>query len=53
MSNSVRSYRTLLLFYPRSFRREYGDHMVAVFEDMLRDDAAPRVWWRVSRDAAT
>jgi len=53
MSGSERAYRTLLLLYPRSFRREYGDHMVAVFEDMQRDGAAARVWWRVVVDAAT
>jgi hypothetical protein len=53
MSGSVRAYRTLLLLYPPSFRREYGDHMVAVFEDMLRDANTSRVWGRVVVDAVT
>ena len=53
MSTSVRAYRTLLWLYPPSFRREYGDHMVAAFEEMLRDDPAARVWGRVVVDAAT
>jgi hypothetical protein len=52
MRRSVRAYRTLLWLYPPSFRREYGDHMVAVFEDMLRDDPAAHVWSRVVVDAA-
>ena len=53
MRPGVRAYRTLLWLYPPAFRHEYGDHMVAVFEDMLRDGAAGRVWWRVVVDAAT
>jgi hypothetical protein len=53
MRHSVRAYRTLLWLYPPSFRHEYGDHMVAAFEDLLCDNGAPRVWWRVVVDAAT
>jgi hypothetical protein len=53
MRPSVRAYRTLLWLYPPAFRHEYGDHMVAVFEEMLRDDPAARVWGRVAVDVAT
>ncbi len=50
---STRVYRTLLLLYPSSFRRAYGDDMVAVFEDMQRDRSVPALWWRVLIDGFT
>lgn len=48
-----RVYRTLLLLYPSSFRREYGEDMVAVFEEMQRDRSPVALWWRVLIDAFT
>lgn len=37
---SARIYRWLLVAYPRTFRREYGAHMVQVFRDCCREAAA-------------
>lgn len=45
-----RVYRALLLFYPRSFRREFGDLMSQAFCDRLRDRGAPRTWALVGVD---
>lgn len=46
----MRIYRALLHLYPRRFRREYGDDMVALLEDQLRDEPALRVVGRTARD---
>jgi hypothetical protein len=35
-----RIFRALLLLHPRSFRREYGAHMLQVYRDARRDDVA-------------
>lgn len=53
MTVSVRVYRGVLRLYPRRFRQTYGGDMVFIFEEMLRDKPAARVWWRVTVDAAT
>jgi hypothetical protein len=45
-------YRRLLLLYPASFRREYGEPMVHVFCDRLRDEPAMRAWRRTLGDLA-
>jgi hypothetical protein len=52
-------YRRLLRLYPASFRRHYGESMVQLFCDQLRDEAqhrsraaATRVWWQTLRDLA-
>ena len=37
MARAAGVYRALLLLYPSDFRREYGDDMVFLFEDMVRD----------------
>jgi hypothetical protein len=37
MARAAGLYRALLLLYPTDFRREYGDDMVFLFEDMIRD----------------
>ena len=54
LSASLRLYTLLLLIYPRSFRREYGELMIQLFRDMMRDGIRQRgglgaieVWWRV------
>jgi hypothetical protein len=52
-SRSVRWYRRLLWLYPKHFRNEYGDDMVIVFEEMLRDLPRGRVWLRTLRDATS
>jgi hypothetical protein len=39
-----RAYRVLVHLYPRQFRDEYGDDMVALFRDQCRDEPA----WSVS-----
>ncbi len=45
----IRLYRAILLLYPASFRREYGDEMVAAFAEAY-DAASPlsRLWLVVS-----
>lgn len=54
MSDGV--YRALLVAYPREFRREYGEHMVQGFRDLLRDErhrgfaALAAFWVRVVLD---
>ena len=52
-------YRRLLWLYPASFRRDYGQAMVQVFCDRLRDEAhhrpraaAMRAWLHTLRDLA-
>lgn len=42
-------YRTLLLLYPRRFRRAYAEPMAQVFADCVRDRGA-RVWLRTVPD---
>jgi hypothetical protein len=46
---SLRLYRALLVAYPRSFRRAYGDPMAQLFGDRLRDVGA-RAWLRTIPD---
>ena len=45
-------YRTLLLLYPRRFRREYGALMVQLHRDQRRDRGM-RAWLTTSRDLFT
>jgi len=54
LSASLRLYTLLLLIYPRSFRREYGELTIQLFRDLMRDGIRQRgclgaieVWWRV------
>ena len=54
LSASLRLYTLLLLIYPRSFRREYGELMIQLFCDLMRDGIRQggylgviKVWWRV------
>src|SRR5262245_29393902 len=44
-----RVYRTLLLLYPRRFRREYASPMVQLFRDQ-RCDRGRRAWFTTVRD---
>jgi lysylphosphatidylglycerol synthetase-like protein (DUF2156 family) len=51
--NTLRSigvYRHLSALYPKSFRAEYGDDLVATFTEHLRDERAARVWLSTIRD---
>ncbi|HVL89496.1 MAG TPA: hypothetical protein VM841_04590 [Actinomycetota bacterium] len=49
--SAPRWYRAVLLLYPRTFRREYGDEMVAVLEDMMAGGArGPGLVTRIVRD---
>jgi hypothetical protein len=48
----LRAYRVLLHLYPRRFRREYGDDMVLLLEDQLRDEGTARVLGRAVLDLA-
>ena len=48
----VRAYRLLLRAYPSSFRTEYGDDMVALLQDQLRDEPTWRVAGRTAVDLA-
>ncbi|HEY7851066.1 MAG TPA: Clp protease N-terminal domain-containing protein, partial [Ktedonobacterales bacterium] len=57
---SVRLYRALLWLYPPSLRRAYGDDMLQLFRDTLRDDIARsgppgalRAWGVTLADLAT
>jgi len=56
LSRTLRRYQMLLVLYPRSFREEYGEQMVQVFEDLAVSthrggDAVRRdLWGRVLRD---
>lgn len=44
------AYRLALHLYPRAFRREYGDDMVALFESQRRDEGTLRVVGRTAVD---
>jgi len=46
----VRLYRAALHLYPRRFRREYGDDMLALLADQLRDESSLRVVGRTALD---
>jgi hypothetical protein len=46
----MRLYRAALRCYPRAFRQEYGDDMVALLEVQLRDEHAVRVLGRAVLD---
>lgn len=48
----MRAYRLLLHLYPRSFRNEYGDDMVALLRHQLRDEHVARVAARTAVDLA-
>lgn len=54
MSDAIvaRVYRALLRSYPATFRAEYGDDMVRLLEDQLRDEAMPIVVARALADLA-
>jgi hypothetical protein len=47
---SVAVYRYLSALYPKAFRAEYHDDLVATFTEQLRDDSATRVWLSTIRD---
>ena len=54
LSASLRLYTLLLLISRGSFRREYGELMVQLFRDLMRDGIRQRgclgvikIWWRV------
>jgi hypothetical protein len=51
-----RVYALLLLLYPASFRREYGDSMLQLFEDQRRaargSGGYAMLWWKTLRDLA-
>jgi hypothetical protein len=45
-----RIYRGALRCYPASFRRRYGDDLVAAFEDLCADRGISVAWWRTMVD---
>ena len=47
---SVALYRRLSALYPKSFRREYGDDLDAMFAEQLREDGVARVWLSAIHD---
>jgi hypothetical protein len=49
-SGSARVYRQLLGLYPRAFRDEYGDDLVALFEEQCREERPARVYARTALD---
>ena len=48
----VAAYRHTIRLYPRSFRDEFGDDLVQLFEDQLADEPAVRVVTRTVLDLA-
>ena len=52
MDGGAHCYRVLLVVYSRSFRREFGTDLVAVFNDLRRDRGAWHAWRRCLGDAA-
>lgn len=56
MRGQERLYRVLLLAHPRSHRREYGEEMVQLMRDRIRDDGGGLrtllVWWWLLGDLA-
>ena len=49
---STRMYSLVLLMYPHSFRREYGDEMRLAYRDLRSDQPRRKVFTRIVRDAA-
>lgn len=48
-----RIYRAMLALQPRAFRREYGELMLQLFTDQMRDAPSPmRVWRATAKDLA-
>jgi hypothetical protein len=47
---SIAVYRHLAALYPKAFRAEYGDDLVATFTEQIRDDSATHVWLSTVRD---
>ncbi len=50
---SVALYRFLSVLYPKSFRDEYHEDLVATFSEQLRDQQAARVWVSAISDLVT
>lgn len=50
MRPATRVYRAATRLYPRAFREEYGDDLVALFEEQTRDEPAARVAGRAVLD---
>jgi hypothetical protein len=50
MTAVLGGYRRALRLYPRQFRQEYGEDMVALLAQQLRDEGAARVWTRTGLD---
>lgn len=50
---STRLYSLVLLLYPHSFRREFGDEMRLAYRELRRDESRRRVFTRITRDAVT
>lgn len=48
--SAVGAYRAALRLYPSTFRVDFGDDMVALLEQQLRDEGRLRVWARVGVD---
>ena len=48
----ISAYRRLTALYPRRFRDEYQNDLVALFSHQLQDDGPGRVWLRIARDIA-
>ena len=47
-----RPYRMLVRLYPRSFRDEYGEDLITLFQDQRADEHGARVWARAVLDLA-
>ncbi|MFN0089449.1 MAG: hypothetical protein ACKVWR_04135 [Acidimicrobiales bacterium] len=46
----AKAYRRLTGLYPRAFRHEYGEDLVATFAAQIADDGPARSWLRATRD---
>ena len=53
MNTGQRCYRCLLVFYPPSFRREYGGDLVQAFNDLVCAYGRRRAWTRCLADLST
>ena len=52
MAGHADFYRSLVQFYPKAFRGDFGDDLVQSFSDLLARDGPSRTWRRTAVDLA-
>lgn len=50
MTSHLRTYRAAVRLYPKEFRREHGDDIVALFAELMADRGPRRAWSRTILD---